>query len=177
MMSRCYNPNSTGYKYYGGRGIEVCDKWKESFINFYSDMGPRPEGHSLDRIDVNGDYTPTNCRWATYEQQASNKSDNVLLEWEDSKKTVSEWARILGILPNTIQYRLYRGWSVAEALGKEARVIPKKYTTINTNSEYILEQLNNGRTQSDIARELGVDSSNISRFLKKTNEERNQNDS
>lgn len=75
MKTRCLNSNSRSYKYYGERGIKICKKWLKSFNAFYRDMGPRPSpDFSIDRIDNDGDYTPNNCRWATWEQQASNKS-------------------------------------------------------------------------------------------------------
>lgn len=121
MISRCYNPNSTGYEAYGGRGIKVCDSWRESFYNFLHDMGSRPENTSLDRIDVNGDYELANCRWADTSTQANNKTGNVKLTYNGETKTVSEWAKSQGILPNTLQYRLYRGWSLEEALGTKPR--------------------------------------------------------
>lgn len=72
MKQRCSNPRAKGYADYGGRGISVCDRW-QNFDNFLADMGPRPEGLVLDRIDVNGNYEPGNCRWATWEQQGRNK--------------------------------------------------------------------------------------------------------
>lgn len=78
MIQRCYNPNSKAYKYYGGRGIIVCDAWKNDFMQFYKDMGDRPNGYSIDRIDVDGNYEPSNCRWATDKVQANNKRTNIV---------------------------------------------------------------------------------------------------
>lgn len=73
MISRCYNQEHTNYRNYGGRGITVCDRWIGSYVNFREDMGFRPVGLTLDRIDPNGNYEPSNCRWATWSQQNKNK--------------------------------------------------------------------------------------------------------
>jgi hypothetical protein len=72
MITRCANPNTSGWEYYGGRGITVCDRWRD-FANFLADMGPRPEGLSIDRVNVNGNYEPGNCRWATASEQVANR--------------------------------------------------------------------------------------------------------
>ena len=76
MMTRCNNPKSSNYKYYGGRGISVSEEWK-NFSNFYCDMGDCPEGYTLDRIDVNGNYEKLNCRWADWKTQAANRRNNI----------------------------------------------------------------------------------------------------
>jgi len=78
MKQRCNNPNQPKYKNWGGRGIKVCDRWLNSFENFIQDMGERPQGTSIDRINVNGNYEPNNCRWATIKEQNNNKRKNTI---------------------------------------------------------------------------------------------------
>ena len=79
MKQRCYNTNKDNFSNYGGRGIKVCDRWKDSFINFFTDMGERPEGYTLDRINNDGNYELSNCRWATYKEQRNNQRKNILI--------------------------------------------------------------------------------------------------
>lgn len=81
MIDRCNNPDLDSYKYYGGRGISVCNRWLGSFVSFLADLGPRPEGMTLERKDVNGNYEPDNCKWATLEEQGMNKRPR--LNWVD----------------------------------------------------------------------------------------------
>ena len=93
---RCRNKNDARYKDYGERGITVCDRWRHSFENFLEDMGRCPDGLSIDRKDVNGNYEPSNCRWATNEQQANNTRANIKLSFNGETLSVSQWARKLG---------------------------------------------------------------------------------
>jgi hypothetical protein len=79
MVERCHNPKSSRYSQYGGRGISVCDRWRNSVENFFEDMGDKPDGMTLDRINVDGDYCPENCKWSTWEEQQNNKQDSVKL--------------------------------------------------------------------------------------------------
>ena len=114
--ARCNNPRDAGYKNYGGRGIKMCDQWVHSFENFLEDMGDRFEGLTLERIDVNGDYCPENCRWATQKEQARNRRTNVFIEYSGQRLTCSQWAEKLGINKQTISERIKRGWPVEKVL-------------------------------------------------------------
>lgn len=110
MRRRCLSPENKDFANYGGRGIRICDRWVESFENFYSDMGPRPsESHSLDRRDNNGHYEPSNCRWATPFEQANNRRTNVFVELNGQPVTVSEFARHHALDPEIVRGRLNRG--------------------------------------------------------------------
>lgn len=118
MKERCYSKNSTGYKYWGGRGIKVCEEWENSFINFYKDMGDRPKEMSIDRIDNNKGYSKENCRWATRRQQARNTRRNRMLTYMGETKCLAEWAEKLNLKPATIFMRLRRGWNIEKAFNK-----------------------------------------------------------
>lgn len=118
MKSRCYSTTARGYANYGGRGVTVCDRWRESFEAFLADMGDRPSPeHTLDRYPNNdGNYEPGNCRWATPAQQQRNKRNNRLLTCGGKTLCVQEWAELLGVRPNNIMTRLRLGWTAEEAL-------------------------------------------------------------
>lgn len=115
MIQRCTNPNTPSYKNYGSRGIEICKRWME-FENFLEDMGEPPSGLQLDRIDNDGDYCKSNCRWATSKQNSRNKRNNRLITFNGKTRCVSQWAEETGIHQKTIISRLKRGWSIAETL-------------------------------------------------------------
>lgn len=115
MRTRCRNPNSFDYQDYGGRGIKVCNRW-DSFVCFLADMGSRPPGCSLDRIDVAGDYEPTNCRWADVYTQAANKRNTTLYLYQGQYLTASALARICGINTRTVWCRLKAGQTVEQAM-------------------------------------------------------------
>ena len=112
MKNRCYNCNSKSYKNYGGRGIKICSEWLSDFSVFKEwalSHGYR-EDLSIERLDVNGDYTPINCIWATYKVQANNMRSNHLISFGGKTKTVKEWSDYFGINERTVRDRLRRGW-------------------------------------------------------------------
>lgn len=117
MKSRCHRSKDRAFKYYGGRGIRVCERWRESFKNFLDDMGRRPSPkHSLDRIDFNGNYEPVNCRWLENSEQNYNKRSNRLITFRGETLTETEWRKRLGFGVGLIRQRLAKGWTVEKAL-------------------------------------------------------------
>jgi hypothetical protein len=109
MVSRCTNENDKDYPLYGGRGISVCERWLKSVAKFIEDMGTRPDGYQIDRIDNEGNYEPSNCRWATPRENSSNRRDTVLLKANGKVETQAEWARIIGVSHSVISDRLAKG--------------------------------------------------------------------
>lgn len=131
MKERCSNPNSQKYKDYGARGITVCERWKLSYQDFVDDMGPRPsDHHSIDRIDNDGNYEPSNCRWADAKTQRWNRPDIILFEHDGKITCVSDYAKLMGVSSKRM-YKVMstRGLSVEDAAafvkerqGKRGRV-------------------------------------------------------
>lgn len=110
MRLRCFNPDRVSYPNYGGRGISVCPRWDKSFRAFLSDMGERPTPkHSIERIDNDGDYKPSNCRWATRIEQASNQRTNRLITAGGVTKTLTQWSRDIGVCRSSIANRIKYG--------------------------------------------------------------------
>jgi hypothetical protein len=111
MVNRCHQPNCKTYRTYGAKGITVCDRWRNSFENFFADMGHPPDGCSLDRIDNTLGYQPDNCRWATKREQQINRRNTVFLTLGEQTKALITWADELGISHITLTTRLNRGWT------------------------------------------------------------------
>ncbi len=117
MVRRCVNPNNPSYNNYGGRGISVCRRWRK-FDNFLEDMGVRPDGQQIDRIDNNGNYCKSNCRWVTSQQNNRNRRNNHIITFRGKTQCVTAWAEETGIKCGTIYYRIKHGWSIKHTLTK-----------------------------------------------------------
>lgn len=125
MKDRCYKETDLAYSYYGGRGIKVCDEWRSdpgtfyawAYSTGYNDDAPRGEC-TLDRIDVNGDYFPNNCRWISSKEQARNRRSNRVLSYKGEKHCLVEWAEICGIRYSVLRNRVHSGWSIERALSE-----------------------------------------------------------
>lgn len=111
MKNRCYSPTSPAFKYYGARGILVCNRWLDSFQNFFDDVGGRPgPGYSIDRYpNNNGNYEPGNVRWATWKEQMNNRRLNKMVKIDGIEKTVSEWADFAGVKNSSIFSKINSG--------------------------------------------------------------------
>lgn len=116
MIDRCTRNTHRSFHNYGGRGITVCERWLTSFDFFYQDMGDCPKGMSLDRIDNEKGYAPENCRWASWDVQASNKRVCVYFEWNGQRLTLAEWGKILGIPYDVLRKRYRNGWNTEKIL-------------------------------------------------------------
>ena len=136
MKNRCLYPSNPGYKDYGGRGITICQRWLDSFEAFLADMGPRPEGSrkfSIERRDVNGNYEPGNCYWATWAQQSRNTRRNRLLTHNGITLPLTDWAAKIGVNQKALDSRLRLGWSVGDALATPFRVRRKRINGVLTS--------------------------------------------
>lgn len=129
MIGRCYNQKSDDYKDYGGRGIIVCDRWKNDIQTFFDDMGRRPSKiHSLDRIDVNGNYEPENCKWSDQVEQACNRRSSNRIEYKGVIKNVFHWGAMYGVRGSDISYRMRKGLSFEGALNEAVKSRMVRFT-------------------------------------------------
>lgn len=165
MHNRCESENNHAYKNYGGRGIKVCERWsgENGFVNFMSDMGPKPyRSYSIDRIDVNGDYCPENCRWASAKMQANNRRNNFVIKG----KTLAEWGDNLGGSRYLVRKRIQRGWSEDDAISIPIGNPYMDRKKIHRANQHDITY--DGKTQSmkAWARETGIPYTTISKRIK-----------
>lgn len=164
VIARCENIEDANYQKYGGRGITVCDAWRESFENFVGDMGLPPScKHSIDRIDNNGHYEPENCRWATARQQSRNRRSNRLLTFNGETKCIAEWSESTGLSRTCIEMRLNKKLPIEEVLSPAGR----KRRIADRMSD-VLEMREEGKSISEIAREVGFTPDTVSLALRGT---------
>jgi hypothetical protein len=126
MKQRCLYKNHIGYHQWGGRGIAICDRWlgEDGFVNFLSDMGTKPtKKHTLDRIDNDGNYEPSNCRWSTVKEQSANRRSNRMIELDGVVKSLDDWSEIANVNRITIHSRLKAGWGIKDAIFEKPRYI------------------------------------------------------
>lgn len=180
MRNRCNNPRTPDYADYGGRGITVCERWG-SFVAFLEDMGPRPRGTTIDRIENDRGYEPGNCRWATVIEQANNRRNTRIVEFRGQRKTVRQWSAEVGLAWSAIQYRLDAGWPVDAALtvpsgaGLPGRCAPKP--TPAHEAELIRAiYCGGGITQAEVAKRFGVSQSTVSSIVARSAGRSDQSD-
>lgn len=152
MIQRCHNPSNPNYKCYGAKGVTVCARWRKSFDSFVEDMGERPDGMTLDRIDPFGSYHPSNCRWATPEAQAQNKRDTIKVFIRGELLTIKEISAKYGLSPRTLRYRISCGKTEDELIASDN---PKLHTILGFTG-----------TQAEISRQFGVKDNSLCQWLK-----------
>lgn len=165
MKQRCQNPRCRTWKWYGGRGIKVCERW-QAFENFYVDTGPRPSPrHELDRYpDNDGNYEPDNCRWTLHRGNNRNRRNNLTLTYDGRTLLLVEWAEKLGIPRETIHWRLCHGWSISKTLTTKSR--PQRHYRRNTKRMRVLTVSGRKQTVAAWARTSGLSAGTILARLK-----------
>lgn len=154
MRERCGNPLAAQFRWYGGRGITVCERW-QVFENFLSDMGERPEGASIDRIDGERGYEPGNCRWVDKTAQMRNQSTTIIVEWKGERISLRDLADRYSV-PFTRVYKRWRaGHSVESAVLSTRKLI--------TDEQRVAIAARDGMTTAAVARELGMSESSVRR--------------
>lgn len=174
MVQRCTNPHDLAYKYYGGRGIKVCVEWVKDFSAFrywalstgYNPEAPQGKT-TIDRIDVNGDYAPSNCRWVTMKMQSRNKRNNRIITYQGISKTLIEWSEYTGISVGTIRERLRKGAPLDTLFSKERIEINTRAHEVEQQKDLIISLYRQGRTKADISRCTGVSVGTINRLFKR----------
>jgi len=162
IKKRCYNKNNSAYKFYGAKGITMCNKWKNSFIPFITDMGKRPsENHSIDRINTFGNYEPSNCRWTTKDIQSNNTRTNKKITLNGITKNITQWLKLLNIPCTTYYNRLNRNWSIQDALTKPCKYRMKSSKILISEKTLYNLYINKKVSSSQIAKKLKVSKKTI----------------
>jgi hypothetical protein len=165
MYSRCYTTQTDGYEHYGGRGIKVCYEWKNDFIVFrdWAYTNGYIEGLTIDRIDVNGNYEPSNCRWMTNLDQQSNRRNTLFIEHQGKKQSLTQWARELGLSTSTIKSRYQQGWNAEDILRPPTKA--HRQDTVRSDT-FIVEINGESKTSKEWAEIVGVHHTQFLRRLK-----------
>jgi len=150
IKARCFNKNVKSYKDYGGRGITICEEWRSSFHKFYADMGKRPTGCSVERIDNDGPYSKDNCKWATRYEQARNRRNNKWITYKGVTLCKSDWANKLDLDITVINWRIRKGWPLKRVLTKIDKKPFVKMDLIKDGKRIPY------RTMADVARILDI---------------------
>lgn len=141
MLQRCYNPKCERYASYGGRGISVCDRWRDDFRNFFADMGERPAGHSLERRNPDLGYYKENCRWATTKDQSRNKTTSLMVTINGETKSLAEWAEISGIDYHALHKRIRAGVPQDKLLERSGAFLGKAIKGRKQSAEHVEKRL------------------------------------
>ena len=170
MRARCNSKTNPAYNNYGGRGIKVCESWNK-FENFFADMGYPPKGTSLDRINNDGNYEPSNCRWADKATQSRNRRGIIMLTLNGKTQTLKDWALELGVSYTACKSRFHKGWSVRDIFAVPIHTYPLRQGTANQNSVLtpqavyeIRKRRDGNETCSSIAKDFPMCLSTISKI-------------
>jgi hypothetical protein len=165
MRNRCNRPNVASYPNYGGRGIKVCDAWNspDGFVAFAEDMGPRPKGGMIERLDNNGNYCPENCIWAQRLEQVANKRNNNLITANGATKHLADWAREVGGTSAAIIHRIELGWTLERAVSE--RVPDRPNAKLTPDDAVKIRSLYPDKTQMQLASMFNVDQKSIANVL------------
>lgn len=157
IRRRCFDPSREKYHLYGGRGITVCQRWNESFDDFLSDMGHRPSPkHQIDRINTDGNYEPSNCRWATVTEQIRNRRNSLVVTAFGKTLTIAEWSEITGLSYPAILFRVNSGWDAERAL-----TLGPGATRLSPGKVLEIKALKGIKSQRSIAQEFGISPSSV----------------
>lgn len=168
MKDRCANPNNASFeRWYGGAGISVCERWATSFENFLVDMGKRPSGMSLDRIDGTKGYEPGNCRWATDEEQHNNKKSNRKVTYNGVTQGIAQWARATGIGENTLYLRHRKGFRPPELFMPSVQSLTTQRAWLKRKGVILVAHNGETKPLAQWAQQIGMTRTSIGNRYKK----------